>query len=126
MILNKQNIGRHDELLRLLLVHRPNLADACVVRLFKSLVLGLQFLEVVGEGLVLFGQLDVGLLVRLLFFVEPFLDRIDQRKGLAPLLAERFSRGLVHLLTLFEDGVVELQLLIVEFENGLHVFHALL
>ena len=76
--------------------------------------------------LIALGLLDVGLLVLELLLEEVGLFVSYRLHDFSLLLLKVISSSLVDLLTLLEDSEVELQLLVVELEDSLHVFHTLL
>ena len=67
-----------DEFLSFFLIHTPDFTDLAVICFFESFIFGLEFLEVISEGFIFLGQVDITLLVTSLFFQEPFLNGSDQ------------------------------------------------
>lgn len=110
----------------LLVVHGPDLLDALVIGLFKSLEALLQLDELVCEQLVVLrvGRVQI-LRIRLLHFEELKLVA-EALTVFGKLGLQAFLLLLEDLLALEEDVVVEAQLLLVQLVNGLHVLHALL
>ena len=115
-----------NEFLGFLLIHGPDLTDTSVISLLKTFILRLQLLEVVGKRLIFFCEVDVVLLMTALFLQEPFPNSTYQRHSLTPLLSQSLGSCVVHFFSLPEHTVVEFQLLVIQFEDSLHVFHALL
>lgn len=86
----------------------------------------LEILKDLSVILVALSLLDVGLLVLELLLEEVGLFVSDRLHDFSLLLLKVISSSLVNLLTLFKDSKVKLQLLVVELEDGFHVFHTLL
>ena len=115
-----------NQLLSLLLVHAPDFLNAGLISLLEALKLLLEILKDVSVILIVLGLSNIDLLVLSLLLKELLLLVSDGLHDLTLLLLEVVSSGLVDLLTLLEHSEVELELLVVQFEDGLHVFHALL
>jgi len=115
-----------DEGADLVLVHGPDLVEPVLVGLLKALELVLQLLELLRELLVVVRQLDVLTLVVLALTIELLLHCPKNVLVTALLGLEGVDGVVVDLFALLEDLVVELELLLVEAVDGLHVFHALL
>ena len=115
-----------DEVAGLLVVHRPNLLDALVVRLLKLLEALLQLDELVGEELVVLSVQRV-LVLRLRLLVLELLELLAQAlRVLVKLRLEALLLLLEDLLALVEYVVVEAELLLVQPVDRFHVLHALL
>ena len=69
--------------LSLLVIHTVNLSYSPIISLLKTFKFRLQFLEIISESLVFFGQVDVVGLMGGLFFLETFFYGADERHGLA-------------------------------------------
>ena len=115
-----------DQLLRLLVIHGIDFADSAFVRLLESLILTLELFEVLSEGLVFLGQVDVLLLMGALLIHKPFLDVTNERHRFTLLFTQQFGRRFVYFLALSKHAVIELQLLVVKLKNCLHILHTLL
>lgn len=115
-----------DQLPHFVLVHRPNLIESVLIRLFETLELVLQLLELLSELLVVLSQLDVLLLIVLALSLKLVLDSSEDVSVPSVLVLQTTDCVGVNLFSLLQDFVVELKLFLVESVDSLHIFHALL
>ena len=109
----------------LVFIHGPDLIKAILIRLLKALELVLEFTELLGELLVVFGKLHVVLLVVLGLGFELVFNCTQDVFVAAILVFKTIDSIGIHFFTLFEHFVIKFQFLFVQSVDSFHVFHAL-
>jgi len=115
-----------DKCTNFMFIHRPDFIEAILVTFFESLEFVLELFELLSELLVVVSELDVLSLVLLALSLKLFLDSPEYILVPSLLSLETRDSVIIDLFPLLEDLEVELELLLIESVDALHVLHALL